>query len=148
MRAIIQRVTRGEVKVDGQLVGAIDSGWVVLLGVLKGDQDSDCVYVADKICGLRAFTDDQGKMNLSVVDVGGKVLAISQFTLGADLSRGRRPSFTHAEEPTLAKSLYEKFCREVESRGVKVATGQFQAHMRVELVNDGPVTFVIDSKEP
>lgn len=147
MRAVIQRVTRANVSVDGAVVGAIQRGLVVLLGVEQGDSDADLSYTFEKTIGLRIFNDQTGKMNRSVIDVGGQLLVISQFTLLGDVRKGRRPSFVDAAEPVLAKQVYERFVLLGQSRGVDVQTGIFQAEMQVELVNDGPVTIVVDSRK-
>lgn len=147
MRAVLQRAERAAVRVDGQTIGAIGVGWVVLLGVATGDLDADADRLADKVVGLRAFADDAGKMNRSVVDVGGSVLVVSQFTLLGDCRAGRRPSFIEAAEPGEAERLYLRFVAQVEGQGVAVATGKFRADMRVELVNDGPVTLLLDSRK-
>ena len=147
MRAVVQRVSEASVKVDGQCVGSIGTGLVVLLGVDKGDSDQDADYIAEKIAGLRIFPDDQQRMNLSVVDVGGSVLMISQFTLLGDVRRGRRPSFTDAAEPEMADQLYEHCNRQLRLHGVTVATGIFRADMQVQLINDGPVTILLDSRK-
>ena len=147
MRAVVQRVSEASVKVDGQCVGSIGTGLVVLLGVDKGDSDQDADYIAEKIAGLRVFPDDQQRMNLSVVDVGGSVLMISQFTLLGDVRRGRRPSFTDAAEPEMADQLYEHCNRQLRLHGVTVATGIFRADMQVQLINDGPVTILLDSRK-
>lgn len=148
MRAVIQRCRRAQVTVDGQVVGAIDQGLVVLLGAGKGDGDPDLSYMVDKIVGLRIFADDEGKMNRSVLDVGGGVLLISQFTLYGDTRKGRRPAFVDAMEPGPAEALYERAVAAVRAAGVsRVATGVFRADMQVELVNDGPVTILLDSKK-
>ena len=147
MRACIQRVSRAEVTVDGRVCGAIERGLLVLLGVGHGDTDDGAVKLAEKIVGLRIFADDQGKMNLAVSEVGGRVLVVSQFTLLADCRKGRRPSFVGAAPPDEAQRLYRVFTEAVAQRGVEVATGRFQEHMCVELVNDGPVTIVLDSED-
>ncbi len=146
MRAVLQRVSRASVEVEGNLVGRIERGWLVLLGVARGDGDADAEKLAEKVVNLRAFADDQGKMNRSVAETGGSVLVVSQFTLLADCRAGRRPSFTEAAEPAEAERLYQRFCNQVASEGVSVATGVFRAMMNVELVNDGPVTFLLDSR--
>lgn len=147
MRACIQRVSRARVEVDGATVGEIGAGLLVLLGVAEGDGDAEVAWMADKIVGLRIFDDGEGKMNLAVGDVAGAVLVVSQFTLLADCRKGRRPSFIGAAAPEIAERLYERFAEAVRGRGVAVATGKFRAHMAIELVNDGPVTIVIDSDE-
>ena len=147
MRAVVQRVTMADVTVDQQIIGAIERGLVVLLGVENGDTQSDLEYLADKIMGLRIFSDDAGKMNLSLADVGGSALIISQFTLLGDVRKGKRPSFIAAAAPDLARQLYEQFCARVAAAGIPVATGQFAADMQVRLINDGPVTLIIDSRK-
>lgn len=146
MRAVLQRVKRASVRVEGQVVGAIESGWLVLLGVARGDTEADSDWMASKIVGLRAFEDEAGKMNLDIKDAGGGVLAVSQFTLLGDCRKGRRPSFTEAAPPEEAARLYEVFTDRVADAGVPVARGVFQADMDVELVNDGPVTLLLDSR--
>ena len=147
MRAVIQRVTQAEVFVDHKTVGRIEQGLVVLLGIAQGDGDRDVSYLVDKISGLRFFEDNFGKMNLSVTDIDGGVLVVSQFTLLGDCRKGRRPSFTDAEQPQLANSLYESFVSSVRHKGLRVATGIFQAAMQIKLVNDGPVTLILDSRK-
>ena len=147
MRAVVQRVTEASVIVGGESVGRIDTGLVVLLGVEKGDSPEDANYIAEKIAGLRIFSDTQDKMNLSVSDVGGSVLMVSQFTLLGDVRRGRRPSFTGAAELELADRLYEHCNHALRLRGLQVATGIFRADMQVHLINDGPVTILLDSKK-
>ncbi len=147
MRAVIQRVARASVKVDGKIAGEIGVGLAVLLGVGKDDADEDAKYIADKIAGLRIFEDDRGKMNLSVLDVGGSVLVVSQFTLFADCRKGRRPSFMGAADPEEAKRLYERVIELLDRTGAPTAEGVFKATMDVELVNNGPVTILLDSKK-
>jgi D-tyrosyl-tRNA(Tyr) deacylase len=147
MRAVLQRVTRASVTVDEQIVGRIGVGWLVLLGVAKGDLDDDADRLADKVAGLRAFEDDAGKMNRSVVDVGGSVLVVSQFTLLGDCRTGRRPSFIDAAEPSQAERLYLRFVDKVRALGLPVETGTFRADMKVDLLNDGPVTLLLDSRK-
>ena len=147
MRACIQRVSSARVTVDGRVCGAIDKGLLVLLGVAQGDTEDDARRLADKIAALRIFEDEQGKMNLDVSQSGGRMLVVSQFTLMADCRKGRRPSFTGAAEPEEAQRLYQVFTEAVAARGIDVATGQFQQHMQVELVNDGPVTILLDSAD-
>jgi D-tyrosyl-tRNA(Tyr) deacylase len=146
MRAVVQRVARASVGVGGAVVGQIGPGWLVLLGVARGDADIDADRLAEKVVGLRAFADEQGKMNRSVVEVGGSVLVVSQFTLLGDCRKGRRPSFDEAAAPAEAERLYLHFAAAVGAAGVPVATGVFRAMMQVELVNDGPVTFLLDSR--
>jgi len=145
MRAVLQRVDRASVDVDGITVGAIEAGLLVLLGVAKGDSHKNADYLAEKILNLRIFSDNDGKMNRSVMDAGGGILVVSQFTLYGDCRKGRRPSFDNAAPPDVARSLYEYFVERVKAAGVPVATGVFQASMKVSLVNDGPVTLVLDS---
>jgi D-aminoacyl-tRNA deacylase len=147
MRAVIQRVTRATVRIDGEIVGRIDRGLLVLLGVGKEDAEVDANYLADKVAGLRVFEDQAGKMNLSIADVGGAVLAVSQFTLFGDVRRGKRPSFDAAALPDRAKELYQYFVERIQTVGLQCETGRFQAMMEVELVNDGPVTILLDSKK-
>lgn len=147
MRACIQRVHRASVTVEGQIVGRIGRGLLVLLGVEIGDQADDARSLADRIGGLRIFEDDQGKMNRSLVELGGGMLVVSQFTLLGDCRKGRRPSFTQAAPPEVAEQLYETFVAAVGVQGLEVATGRFRAHMDVELVNDGPVTLLVDSNK-
>ncbi len=146
MRACIQRVSRAQVSVSDSVVGQIGAGLVVLLGVGKQDTDSDIDYLANKITQLRIFEDEAGKMNRSLIDLGGQMLIVSQFTLMGDTRKGRRPSFIQAAPPDVGNAMYEKFASRVRQLGVPVATGQFQARMSVELVNDGPVTIWIDSQ--
>ena len=143
MRAVCQRVSRASVTVDGEVVGEIGQGWLVLLGVGPTDDEAVAARMADKIVGLRVFGDEAGKMNRSVADVGGSLLVVSQFTLYADTSRGRRPGFTGAAPPALAEPLVERFAEIVRGRGLRVATGRFGAIMEVSLVNHGPVTIVL-----
>lgn len=147
MKAVLQRVTSASVEVDGQVAGRIQQGLMVLLGVAKGDDESDVRYVVEKIRSLRIFSDEQGKMNRSLVDVGGAVLLVSQFTLLGSTTNGRRPSFDEAAPPDLAKRLYEQVADDLRVGGTKVETGVFAAHMQVALTNDGPVTFMLDSRE-
>ena len=146
MKAVIQRVTRAAVEVDGDMIGRIGAGLVVLLGVAKEDSETDADYIADKLVGLRIFSDTEGKMNRSIVDIGGQLLIVSQFTLLGDTTKGRRPGFDRAAPPAQALTLYERVVDIVRDRGVCVETGRFGAHMRVSLENDGPVTFVLDSR--
>jgi D-tyrosyl-tRNA(Tyr) deacylase len=147
MRAIVQRVSRASVTVDSQRVGEIDLGLLVLLGVAQDDSEADAEYLAEKITGLRIFDDAEGKMNLSVIDVCGAVLAVSQFTLFGDVRRGKRPSFDAAAKPEQAKKLYEYFVDRVRAAEVRCEAGVFQATMKVDLVNEGPVTIMLDSKK-
>jgi D-tyrosyl-tRNA(Tyr) deacylase len=146
MRIVLQRVTRAHVEVAGETVGSIGSGLVTLLGVTHTDTREDADYLASKVIHLRIFPDDAGHMNRSLLDAGGALLVVSQFTLYGDCRKGRRPSFEHAAAPENARGLYEYFVQRLQSSNVKVATGVFQAEMKIHLVNDGPVTFVLDSK--
>jgi D-aminoacyl-tRNA deacylase len=146
MRAVVQRVSRAEVNVGGKRLGRIGPGFAVLLGVARDDAEADAEFIADRILGLRVFADAAGKMNLALSAVGGELLVISQFTLLADTSGGRRPSFIKAAPPELARPLYERFLSFVRERGGKVETGEFGAHMELALVNDGPVTIIFDSR--
>ena len=146
MKAVIQRVTSASVHVAGKTVGQIQSGLLVLLGVAKGDGETDGRYLVEKIRALRIFSDEQGKMNRSLVDIQGSVLLVSQFTLLGRTANGRRPSFDEAAAPDEARQLYEQVVTELRALGTLVETGVFAAHMQVELVNDGPVTFVLDSR--
>lgn len=145
MRAVVQRVKKSSVTVDGTTTGNIEKGLMVLIGVEDGDEDKDVDYISDKITGLRIFEDDQGKMNLSIEDIGGQVLAVSQFTLLGDARKGRRPSFTRAAAPAEANNLYRKVIDKISSKGIHVEEGVFQAEMMVEIHNDGPVTILLDS---
>ncbi|MEW4562391.1 D-aminoacyl-tRNA deacylase [Bremerella sp. JC770] len=147
MRGVVQRVLEAHVKVDGQIVGQIEQGLVVLLGVAEGDTATDLKYLVEKTIHLRIFEDDEGKMNRSVIDVGGSILAISQFTLLGDCRKGRRPSFISAAKPEEANAMYESYVQQIREQGVKVETGIFQADMKVHLINDGPVTLVLDSSK-
>ncbi len=147
MKAVIQRVTSASVHVEGKTVGQIEFGLLVLLGVAKGDGETDGRYLVEKIRTLRIFSDAQGKMNRSLVDIGGSVLLVSQFTLLGRTANGRRPSFDEAASPDEAKRLYEQVVTELRALGTLVETGVFAAHMQVELLNDGPVTFVLDSRQ-
>ncbi len=144
MRVVLQRVREASVKVDGQFVGRIGKGWLILFGVHKGDSIEGVEWLVEKCVNLRAFADDAGKMNLSVLDVGGEMLVVSQFTLAGDCRKGRRPGFDQAAAPQDANGLYEAFCERLAASGLPVERGVFQADMQVSLVNDGPVTFVID----
>ena len=146
MRAVIQRVNHAQVVVEGSSVGSVRLGVCVFVGVGRNDTEADAAALADKVVGLRIFEDDAQKMNLSVLDVGGAVLAISQFTLFGDVRRGKRPSFSEALEPVAAAELFEQFCSECRTRGAQVETGRFRTHMLVSLENDGPVTILVDTK--
>ena len=146
MRAIVQRVSRAQVSVGEEVVGRTGPGLLVLLGVSKNDAPADAEYLAAKILGLRIFDDGDGKMNLSLMETGGSILAVSQFTLYGDVRRGKRPSFDQAAPPTQGRELYEHFVAKVREAGVICETGRFQAMMQVELVNDGPVTILLDSE--
>jgi D-aminoacyl-tRNA deacylase len=146
VRACVQRVTEASVTVDGEIVGQIGAGALVLLGVAGDDTEADARWLADKVAGLRIFEDAEGKMNLSLADVAGGMLVVSQFTLLGDCRRGRRPSFAAAARPELAERLYEEFVAAVRSTGIEVATGRFRHHMLISLVNDGPVTLILDSR--
>jgi D-tyrosyl-tRNA(Tyr) deacylase len=145
MRAVVQRVKQSVVKTNGETVGRIGQGLLVLLGVAGDDSAEDADYLANKIINLRIFEDENGKMNRSLLETGGELLAVSQFTLLADCRKGRRPSFVRAAEPEKANGLYEKFVEQIRQNGVAVQTGRFQARMEVALVNDGPVTIIIES---
>ena len=147
MRAVVQRVTRAKVTVDAKIVGEIGNGLVVLLGVARDDTKLDAAYLAEKITALRIFDDDEGKMNLSLKDVNGGALIVSQFTLYGDVRRGLRPSWIDAAAPEVAQPLYEFFVRQMRAAVDEVATGSFRAMMQVELVNDGPVTILLDSRK-
>ena len=146
MRACVQRVSEASVTVDGQLVGRIGPGLLVLLGVAQNDTLDDVRCLADKLVGLRVFEDPQGKMNLALSDIGGAMLVVSQFTLLGDCRKGRRPSFVNAAPPELAEQLYESFVAAVGAQGIPVATGRFRADMKVALINDGPVTLLLDTR--
>jgi D-aminoacyl-tRNA deacylase len=147
MRAVVQRVSEAKVTVAQELVGQIGPGFLVLLGVADDDTEADAAYLAEKIANLRVFEDDEGKLNRSIIDTGGAVLAVSQFTLLGDCRKGRRPSFGHAAPLDLAERLYLRFADLLRALGLTVATGRFQAMMDVQLVNQGPVTLLIDSKK-
>lgn len=147
MRAVIQRVSRAKVTVHGQVVGEISSGLLVLLGVGQHDTEASAQYLADKTTGLRIFEDEAGKMNRSVADIGGAVLVVSQFTLYGDVRKGKRPSFDDAAPPQTARLLYEHFVDRIRSTGLRCEAGRFQEMMQVEMVNDGPVTILLDSEK-
>ena len=146
MRAVVQRVKESSVKADNEIIGRIDKGLLVLLGVAKGDTSSDAEYLATKIVNLRIFEDDDAKMNRSLLSIGAKMLVVSQFTLLGDCRKGRRPSFAAAAGPTKALELYDNFVQQVRRLGISVETGRFQAMMDVALINDGPVTLVLESR--
>ena len=145
MKAVIQRVTGASVAVSGKTVGAIGPGLLILLGIRAEDTNEDCVQLAKKITELRIFNDDENKINRSLLESGGEALVVSQFTIHADCRKGRRPSFTRAATPEIAVPLYERFIGELESKSIKIASGEFGATMEVELINDGPVTIVLDT---
>lgn len=147
MRAVVQRVIRASVRVNGEFTGQIGEGLLVLLGVAHEDTDAEALYLAEKIAGLRIFEDDAGKMNRSVSDIGGAVLAVSQFTLLGDVKKGKRPSFDAAARPEQARNLYERFVTHIRTLGLRCETGRFQETMEVELINHGPVTILLDSKK-
>jgi D-tyrosyl-tRNA(Tyr) deacylase len=147
MRAVVQRVSRASVKVNHEFTGKISEGLLVLLGVAQEDAESDADYLATKITGLRVFEDEDGKMNRSVADIGGAILAVSQFTLFGDVRKGKRPSFDAAARPERARELYEHFVTQIRTLGLRCETGRFQEIMEVELVNQGPVTILLDSKK-
>jgi D-tyrosyl-tRNA(Tyr) deacylase len=147
MRAVVQRVSRAQVAVDGEIVGEVGRGLLVLLGVTHADTEPDADYLAGKIVGLRVFEDENGKMNLDTAAVGGGILAVSQFTLYGDVRRGKRPSFDAAAKPERARQLYEYFAERIRTAGLPCQTGRFQEMMEVELVNDGPVTILLDSSK-
>lgn len=146
MRVLLQRVTQASVSIDGEEVARIGKGLVCLVGVAQGDTESDARFLAGKVVNLRIFSDEAGKFNLSLVDVNGELLAVSQFTLLADARKGRRPSFTQAALPVEAEALFNKFVELARATGLRIETGRFQKHMLVEIYNDGPVTILLDSK--
>jgi D-aminoacyl-tRNA deacylase len=147
MRAVVQRVSRAKVVVNGEITGQIGLGLLVLLGIGLEDAEADAAYLAEKVCGLRIFEDNQGKMNRSTQEAGGGVLAVSQFTLYGDVRRGKRPSFDAAAPPEQARGLYEFFVERIRESGLRCETGRFQETMQVELVNEGPVTILLDSRK-
>lgn len=145
MRCVLQRVLEARVDIDGETVGAIEQGLMILVGVGEGDTESDARYLADKTAVLRIFADDADKMNLSILDIQGSALVVSQFTLLADCRKGRRPAFTGAAEPQIANTLYQSYCKRLAEQGIEVQTGRFAADMQVHLINDGPVTILLES---
>lgn len=147
MRCVVQRVSRASVVSEGTMTGAIEAGFLCLVGAEVGDEESDLRYIADKVAGLRVFEDDQDKMNLSIQDVQGKVLLVSQFTLLGDARHGRRPSFSAAERPEKAAPMLDSLAQKLRDKGITVETGRFQTHMEVSLVNNGPVTILLDSRK-
>lgn len=147
MRAVVQRVKRASCSVNEQIVGKIDKGILLFLGIGGEDEDKDLKYLVDKVLGLRIFSDEEGKMNLSLEDIDGEILIISQFTLYGDVRKGKRPSFTKSAPPDMGERYYEQFIEEVRARGIKAETGEFGADMDIELINDGPVTILLDSKK-
>lgn len=147
MKAVVQRVKSAKVLVDGRVVGKIDKGLLVFLGIARDDEESDLAFLASKIPDLRIFADTSEKFNLSLKEVGGEILVVSQFTLYGDCRKGRRPSFTEAADPHLAKDLYDRFILRLKEQGIPVQTGEFQATMEVHLINDGPVTLILESRK-
>lgn len=147
MKALLQRVTRASVSVAGEVVGGIGRGLVIFVGVASGDTEKDVNYLAQKIVNLRIFADDEGRFNLSALDIKGELLVVSQFTLLADTRKGRRPSFVEAAPPAQAEELFERFVEQARATGLKVETGRFQQYMQVEIHNDGPVTILLDSRQ-
>ena len=147
MKALLQRVTRASVSIAGEVVGRVDRGLVVFVGVASGDTEKDAQYLAQKTANLRIFADDEGRFNISALNVSGELLVVSQFTLLADTKKGRRPSFTSAAAPAQAEELFERFITAVRNTGLKVETGRFQQYMQVEIHNDGPVTILLDSRD-
>ncbi len=147
MRAVVQRVSSSKVTVDEEVVGKVNKGLLVLLGVTHDDTSKDVDYMVDKVTNLRIFEDENDKMNLSLKDIDGEILAVSQFTLYGDCRRGRRPSFSNAARPDVANPLYEEFVQKVRDLGINVGTGKFGAHMMVDLTNDGPVTILLESRK-
>jgi D-tyrosyl-tRNA(Tyr) deacylase len=147
MRAVVQRVTKGNVEIDGNIVGSIEKGLVVLLGVSEKDTKDDVAYMSDKILNLRVFDDEEGKMNFSLLDIKGELLVVSQFTLLGDCRKGRRPNYMAAAKPELADALYNEVVKLCRAQGIKTETGVFQADMKVSIINDGPVTLILDSEK-
>ena len=147
MRAVVQRVSSSKVEVNGEIVGSINKGINILIGISKDDSEDDLLYIKDKVINLRIFEDENDKMNLSVLDIKGEILVVSQFTLYGDCRKGRRPNFMEAEGGERAKTLYERFVELLQESNLKIQTGEFGAHMKVDIQNDGPVTLIIDSKK-
>lgn len=147
MRALLQRVKQGKVEIEGNLQGKCEKGYVLLLGIKDGDTEKECDYLADKVLGLRVFEDEEGKLNKSILDIGGQMLVVSQFTLYADCKKGRRPSFIGAARPETAIPLYERFVERIRAAGIPTETGRFGADMLVTIENDGPVTIWLDTEE-
>ena len=147
MKAVIQRVSSASVSVDNTQISSINNGFLILLGVQQGDDEKDLEYLVNKTAGMRIFKDDKQHMNLSIKDVNGEALVVSQFTLCADTHKGRRPSFIHAAPPKMAEQMYQQFCEQLKVAGVPVQTGKFGAMMGVSLINDGPVTIILDSRD-
>ena len=147
MKAVIQRVSSASVSVDNTQISSINNGFLILLGVQQGDDEKDLEYLVNKTAGMRIFKDDKQHMNLSIKDVNGEALVVSQFTLCADTHKGRRPSFIHAAPPEIAKQMYQQFCEQLKIAGVPIQTGKFGAMMDVSLINDGPVTIILDSRD-
>ena len=147
MRAVVQRVTKGSVEIEGKIVGSINKGLVVLLGVSEKDTSEDVAYMAEKVLNLRVFDDEEGKMNYSLLDINGELLVVSQFTLYGDCRKGRRPNYMAAAKPEKADALYNDFVNLCKAQNVKTETGVFQADMKVEIINDGPVTLMVDSEK-
>jgi len=147
MRAVVQKVSSSKVTVDGEITGQINEGLLVLLGVTHEDTSKDVDYMIDKTLNLRIFEDEDGKMNLSLKDIGGELLVVSQFTLYGDCRKGRRPSFSEAAKPEFANELYEEYVKKAKEQGIKVGTGRFRTHMVVDITNEGPVTMLLDSSK-
>jgi D-tyrosyl-tRNA(Tyr) deacylase len=147
VRCVVQRVKWAKVESEGEVCGSIGKGFLALVGSEAGDTEADARYIVKKLCGLRLFEDGEGKMNLSLSDVGGSILLVSQFTLLGDARHGRRPSFSNAARPEAAEPMLERICRDIRENGIPVETGRFQTHMEVSLLNDGPVTILLDSRK-